>query len=90
MKREESRRDKTDRTVYQRVKPFTIVGAAIALGLIGFDPDDPVQAEPVEQPQDDVQPIVRDFKDGSPDASRVFSDTFPLSGDRFTYEIPEK
>lgn len=75
MKRETSKPGKTERTVCRRLKPFTLVGAAIALGLVGFDPDDAIRREPVEQ-QQEVAQDVRDLGNIAPEGDLDTIDAF--------------
>jgi len=78
-----AKRNKGERNVYKRLKPFTILGAAIALGIIGFDPNDPVQFDPVEQQYDDMQVSAGDFDDGAPEFGATFAGDFQIYDQTF-------
>ena len=78
MKPEKPETRRPDRTFYNRLKPFTIVGAAMALGLIAFDPDEALQAAQTEQSRDDAQPVNEERVDTAEDLSGNHAEAFRL------------
>jgi hypothetical protein len=88
MKHENKRRGTSDASVYQRLKPFTIVGAAIALGIIGFDPDDQARNPPVEQVVEDLQPPEGEVRSGQANSVGQLSTGHPDSHNTKSWDLP--
>ncbi len=81
MRPDDAVHERPDRKKHPCRKPFTILGAAIALGLIGFSPEDPGEMEPVEQRQDDVQPITKGLRHVALARSGEIAEAFRMSRD---------